>query len=189
MSRPEFDVQPGLIQRVVDWLVELLNFRQPASGGGTLDLGWLGSLIGWVLIIALLGLAGFLVYRFVRIHRRRRPPDDVEELEVDDVSLAPEAASDADGLEAAGRWREAMLARYRSLVRALVHEGRLAQVPGRTSGEYSDDLAEVLPEVSVPFDDATELFERAWYGNLPTGPEESARFQEAAGRVLAGSKR
>jgi Domain of unknown function (DUF4129) len=190
MSRPEFDVQKGLIERAVEWLADLLDFRPPEpNAGGTLDLGWLGSLLGWVVIVALLGLAAFLLLRYVSLRRGRRPADDVDELEVEDVTVPPEPAADADALEAAGRWREAMLARYRSLVRALVDDGRLAPVPGRTAGEYSDDVAEVLPELAVPFDDATELFERAWYGNLPTGPDESARFREAAGRVLAGSKR
>ncbi len=126
LGRPEFEVQKGLIQRFFEWLGDVLDFRPPGTGGGAggaLDLGWFGSLIGWVLVFALLGLA---------------------------VLLAPS--------------------------------------PGRTAGEYSDHVAQVLPEVAAPFDDATDLFERAWYGDMPTGPDESARFQEAAGRVLAGSK-
>ena len=82
-----------------------------------------------------------------------------------------------------------MLARYRGLVDELVDDGVLAAVPGRTAGEYSDDVAGTLPAVAEPFDEATELFERAWYGNLPTGPDESARFQDSAGRVLAGSRK
>ena len=30
---------------------------------------------------------------------------------------------------------------------------------------------------------AAELFDRAWYGNRPTGPEEAERFRELARRV------
>jgi hypothetical protein len=190
MSRPEFDVQQGLFGRVAEWLRELLDFQppEPDAGGGTLDLGWLGSLLGWVVILALLGLAAFLLFRYVRLRRRGERVDDAEELQVEDATPLREKRSDAEALEAAGRWREAMLARYRDLVEALIADGRLAPVPGRTAGEYSDDLAAVLPQLAAPFDDATELFERAWYGNLPTGHQESAEFQEAAGRVLAGSR-
>ena len=192
LGRPEFEVQKGLIQRFFEWLGDVLDFRPPGTGGGAggaLDLGWFGSLIGWVLVFALLGLAVFLALRFVRLRRRRPPSDAAPDLEVDPDETSPsERRGDAEALEAAGRWREAMLARYRGRVRTLVDSGVLAPIPGRTAGEYSDDVAQVLPEVAAPFDDATDLFERAWYGDMPTGPDESARFQEAAGRVLAGSK-
>lgn len=188
LSRPEFQEQKGLIQRFVEWLAELLDFNRPAGDPpqpGRLDLSWLGSLLGWVLVLALLGLAVFLVVRFVRIRSRPRPADadagvDVEE----EAKSAAEWQGDAESLEAAGRWREAMLARYQGLVRGLVESSVLQPIPGRTSGEYSNDLAGALPEVAEPFDDATELFERAWYGDLPTGPDESARFRDVATRVL-----
>jgi hypothetical protein len=140
-------------------------------------------------IAALLGLAVYLVVRYVRLRGGRHTRDADDATEVQDVTSAPDpfAGGDPDALEAAGRWREAMLVRYRRLVSALVDDGVLTPVPGRTSGEYSDDVAEARPDLTEPFDDATDLFERAWYGDLPTGAEESRRFQQAAGRVLAGS--
>ncbi|MGH9119696.1 MAG: DUF4129 domain-containing protein [Acidimicrobiales bacterium] len=194
LGRPEFQSQKGLLGRFIDWLSDLLDFSPPETDpgpSGSLDPGPLGSIIGWLLVAVLLGLAVFLMVRFVRLRRNRRPPADaVPDVEVEeDGRPAAVGLGDPDTLEAAGRWREAMLARYRGLVGSLVESGVLAPVPGRTTGEYSDDVAEVLPEVAVPFDDATELFERAWYGDLPTGPGESARFQDAAHRVLAGSER
>jgi Domain of unknown function (DUF4129) len=192
LSRPEFEVQRGLIERFFDWLRELLDFEPPdadTSTPGMLDLGWLGSLVGWVVIAALLGLAAYLLVRYVRIRGRRGKTFDEATAELEDVtpSRDPLAGGDPDALEATGRWREAMLVRYRRLVSALVDSGLLAPVPGRTAGEYSDDVAEARPDLTAPFDDATELFERAWYGDLPTGAPESRQFQKAAGRVLAGT--
>jgi Domain of unknown function (DUF4129) len=194
LSRPEFGEQKGLLQRFFEWLAELLDFdRAPSepSTPGALDLGWLGSLIGWLVVLALLGLAVFLVVRFVRIRgHRRRPTGDEPAVAVEEEERsAAQWRGDAEALEAEGRWREAMLARYQGLVRELVESNVLAPIPGRTSGEYSDDVAVALPAAADRFDDATELFERAWYGDLPTGPDESSRFRDAAGRVLEEAAR
>ncbi len=56
-------------------------------------------------------------------------------------------------------------------------------VPGRTAGEERAAVALARPPIAAPFAGATELFERAWYGGLPTGPAESERFRELATRV------
>jgi hypothetical protein len=189
LARPEFAERKGLLQRFFEWLGNLLDFEPETpetADPGSVDLSWLGSLLGWLVIIALVGLAAFLIIRFVRFRRGRRVPQDAGP----DVSVEEEEKSaaawqgDAEALEAQGRWREAMLARYQALVRGLVESQVLEPIPGRTAGEYSDDIALGLPAAAEPFDDATELFERAWYGDLPTGPDESARFRDDARHVL-----
>jgi hypothetical protein len=189
LSRPEFQERKGLLQRFFEWLAELLDFdraTQDPATPGTVDLSWLGSLLGWVVILALLGLAAFLIIRFVRIRRGRRQPaaagPDVT-IEEEEKSAA-DWQGDAEALEAEGRWREAMLARYQALVRGLVESEVLEPIPGRTAGEYSDDVAVGLPAAAERFDDATDLFERAWYGDQPTGPDESDRFRDDARHVL-----
>jgi Domain of unknown function (DUF4129) len=187
LARPEFQEQEGLLQRFINWLRDLLSFDRPQEPPepGSVDLSWLGSLLGWLLVLALLGLAVFLVIRYIRFGGKRRGPEPEDDVEVEEEERsAVDWQGDADALEAAGRWKEAMVARYQSLVRGLVERSVLQPVPGRTAGEYGDDVAGVLPEVTEPFDEATELFERAWYGDLPTGPDESARFRSAAARVL-----
>jgi hypothetical protein len=130
--------------------------------------------------------------RFVRfggLGRRRRTEPEVEVDEETPRSPFDEVTGDADTLEAAGRWREAIVVRYRDLVGGLVDARVLEPIPGRTSGEYRDEVADSVPTVADPFDDATELFERAWYGNLPTGLDESRRFRRAADTVLEAARR
>jgi hypothetical protein len=197
MSRPEFAEQEGLLQRIVNWIRDRLDDlfgdrQQPDPGAPRLNPGGLGTLLGWILVVALLVVAVFLVVRFVRfgrLGRRRKAEPDIDVEEEAPTNPLDEITGDADTLEAAGRWREAMVVRYRDLVGDLVDARILEPIPGRTSGEYRDELAGSVPAVADPFDDATELFERAWYGNLPTGVEESRRFQDAAGSVLAGTRR
>ncbi len=85
---------------------------------------------------------------------------------------------------AAGRWRDALRCRYRALVAELVGRGLVEEIAGRTSGEYRRDVNAVAPAAGPAFDGATDLFEQAWYGDRPAGPEDQDRFDELARRVL-----
>jgi hypothetical protein len=78
--------------------------------------------------------------------------------------------------------------RYRALVADLATRGLVDEIPGRTTGEYRRELASSLPSALDEFSGATDLFERAWYGEVPMGPDEHARFRSHADRVLAGAR-
>jgi hypothetical protein len=71
----------------------------------------------------------------------------------------------------------------------LASRGLVEEVPGRTAGEYRHQVEVNVPASAGDFDGATALFEAAWYGNRPTGPEEARRFRTLEGRVLAGAGR
>ena len=45
-----------------------------------------------------------------------------------------------------------------------------------------------MPAAAPEFSDAAELFDRAWYGNRTTGPDEAERFGELARRVEEQSR-
>ena len=85
--------------------------------------------------------------------------------------------------EAEQRWREAMRARYRELIRELVDDRVLVDVPGRTTGEYRAELAAARPPAAPAFDALTELFEIAWYGGRPTGATQHQQFRQLAAAV------
>ena len=80
LSRPEFQpVEPSLLDRGVDWLgrqvgdlVRWLVGRIPGFGGGSGALGF--DPLGWILIIALIGLVAYLLtkVRWRRLERRRK---------------------------------------------------------------------------------------------------------------------
>ena len=191
LSQREFHPQENPLQKVVGWIgdgIEWVIEQIFGSGGGpTVGGGGGGGIggLGWIVLIALTGLAVWLVVRiWSRLQRDPAVKDQGPDVEVEEIRSAGEWQADADRLEAEGRWKEAMLARYRGLVATLVQAGVLEPIPGRTSGEYRRELSQSVPVVAADFSDATELFERAWYGDLPTGPEEAARFRQRAGRVL-----
>lgn len=188
MSGSEYDYSPSVVERVMEWIADQLAKlfdRTGGQSGGTFG-GGIGALFGWLVIIAAV-VAIIAVVVWVILNRTRRAKtqsEPVTEAEVEHRRRADEWMADAERLEAAGEWKEAMRARYRHLVRTLVDRRQLPDVPGRTTGELRDDLLRTTPDAAVPFDTCCLLFELAWYAGLPTGPDENARIRSEARRVL-----
>jgi hypothetical protein len=181
LARPEFRrPEPSPVERALDWVGERLGdlLRDLTAGG-------LGTVVAWVVLGLLVAVVVAVVVRVLRTTRRmptRPPPLDVERRRP-----VADWRAEAERHEAAGDWKAALRCRYRALVVDLIARDLLDDVPGRTAGEYRREVADQAPVVAGEFAGASELFERAWYGDLPTGPDESRRFRELAERVEAGS--
>lgn len=198
VGRREFaPPERSFLERIVDWILRQLERLFGGGDDGSFEVGAGGGTGGsslftlLVLVAALVGV--LLILRALRgtwrRGRRKAVPDAVD-VDVDARRSAEAWDALARGLEAQGRWKDAMRARFGSLVERLIDGGLVADVPGRTSGEYRLDVRSSLPEVADAFADAADLFDRAWYGDLPTGPSESERFSRDAERVLtAGGTR
>lgn len=189
MSGSDYDYSPSTIERARDWIADQLSKLFPEidgpNAGGTFG-GGIGALIGWLVIVAAV-VAIIVVVAWVLLNRTRRVKAESEpatEAEVEHRRRAKEWMADAERLEAAGEWKEALRARFRHLVRTLVDRRQLPDVPGRTTGELRGDLARTTPAGADPFDTCCILLELAWYAGLPTGPEENVRLRAEAQRVL-----
>lgn len=190
LARPEFD-PPGRpwIERALDavgrWLEGLLErLSAPAAAGS--------NAASWVILVGLVaGLAAALVLLAQRARRRGRRPRRRKATVAATVTewarprSAADLAAEADELAAGGRWREALRARYQALVAALAARHVLDDRPSVTTGEHRARVAVGVPPAAPPFADAAELFDRAWYGDQPTGPAEDEAFRSLAGAVLA----
>lgn len=186
MSRPEFSYEPSFMERIGDWIADQLDKLFPeAPGTGSTFGGGVGPLVGWILIVAVVVAAAVVIVVVVRnrvkVPARER---DATESEVEHRRKADQWARDAAAFEAEGRWKEALRARYRELVRTLVDRRQLPDIPGRTTGELRADLAVTTPDATVAFDRASLLFELAWYTDVPTGADENREFRRLAGAVL-----
>lgn len=172
----------SLMQRLGEWFSEkLLELTNRAGDGGVF------SALGWFLVLAFIAVIAFFVFRIGRTMRT----DPGVELE---VLVEPRRDPDewrklAEQCEARGEWKDALRCRYRALIGELVEHGVVRDIPGRTAGEYRQDLATAEPDIAPAFSGASDLFEQAWYGDLPTGPEENRRFRQLADEVLAGANR
>lgn len=174
LSRPEFaQPEPSLLERVRSWFEDLIGrILEAAFAGGA------GSLIGWVVLLGAVVAIIWFASRWGRtVQVDRRVGVRVEEIH---RRTPAEWRAEAEALEADGQWKPAMRCRYRALVGDLIAAGLLEDVPGRTTGEYRRDVAVRAPDRSSAFDEATELFELAWYADRATGPDENRRFQELA---------
>jgi len=185
LARSEFQPrEPSLVDRALEWLGErladLFSRIFGVGGGGS-------NAVGIALMVVAIGAAAVLLARNLRgVPRRRRPDDDDEPwLAVDEVRDAPGWDEAAAAAEAAGDWRQGLRCRFGALTTRLGERGLLPPEPGRTTGEHRADVRRTLPAAGDDFAVAAELFDRAWYGGLPTGPDEAARFAAAAAAVLA----
>jgi hypothetical protein len=185
LSRPEFARSETLLERVAGWLGDLFSWLSFGVGGGS---GVLGNVVGLGIVVAIVYVLVLLVRSLLgRPRRTKTGTDDALALEVEAGRDAADWRSEAERLEAAGQWREAMRARYRELIRALIEDRVLDDIPGRTTGEYRAAFATARPGEAGAFGDLTDLFESVWYGGQDTGPDDNRRFRALAARVKEGS--
>lgn len=183
LARREFQQPPrSLYQRALDELGERF--------GDLLELlvrGGRGAYMAWFVLALVLAGVSWLFLRGVQRDRTRRIRGAQDDVDVDVRRPAADWAAEAARHEAAGEWRQAVRCRYRWLIASLARAGVVEEVPGTTSGEYRSLVTSARPSTAEPIASATDLFERAWYGNEATTAEEASAFGEAAGRVLDGS--
>jgi hypothetical protein len=178
LSRAEYKrAQPSPIERARTWL------RDQVSGMlASLFRGDRGTVVAWAILGGLLVTAVVLSIRFART--MTPDPGVPARAAAMPRRSGREWRTEADAHERAGEWREALRARYRALVADLAARGLVDEVPGRTAGEYRIEVSESMPRAAPEFGGATELFERAWYGNRPTGAAEAEQFRGLEERVL-----
>jgi hypothetical protein len=179
LARPEYrEPGPSLLERFSEWVGErIADLLSILSLGGAVP-----AFVAWVVLVVLLaGLAALLVWavRSVSWRRTAKRGDEVDAVIVGTEPHRPSQSwlREAEDHEAAGRWREGILCRYRALVTELVVREVIAELVGRTAGEYLQDVRRrAEPQMASKFSTATELFEDTWYGAAPTGPAERDRF-------------
>ena len=174
----------SVMQRIVDWLADQITLPFTAASGGN-------NIVGFVILVAFVGLLAYVLSRLRFNLPKSASANDVVDVGVDAEEDRPPDLwrAEAEAAEAAGEWKDALRARYRWLLGELFDRQVLTNVPGRTPGEYRNDVRRALAEPADEFATATDLFERAWYGSEDTGAEENRRFRECADRVLAATER
>lgn len=187
LARSEYRWDDGddVFDRVGEWIGDQLDRLVSPLG---LSFGGLPAWAGWLLIALFAALAAVLVYRSRAGWRRDRGvAADGGWVVVTGDDDAVDWQAEVAACEAAGRWREALRARYRVLVGELARRGVIGDLVGRTSGELAADVRLAAPAAAPSFTEATTLFEAAWYGAAPVGPAERVRFARLAGEALAAA--
>ncbi|MEM8905914.1 MAG: DUF4129 domain-containing protein [Actinomycetota bacterium] len=179
--------EPSLVQRVLDAIGDLLGELLEGVGDGGA-----GTFIGVALVAASIGALVWLVVRLVPDVRaarlgaagggtRHRPTVEVAE------QRSPDSWDDeAAGHEAAGRWDEALRARYRAVVARLARRGAVRDAPDATTGEHRsgvdrDDRR--APVDAGAFASSADRFDEVWYGGSSASPDDVDRARRLAEEV------
>ena len=177
----------SLLERVGEWIADQIgDIVSPFGFGGGVPV-W----VGWLVLAALVGGAGYVIYRARGGWRRDRVADRSGggRVVVAPGEEAIDWAAEVTRCEDEGRWREALRARYRVLVADLARRRVLGDLVGRTAGELVAEVRHTAPAAATAFAAATDIFEAAWYGGARVGPSERDRFAALADDVRAAAGR
>ncbi|WP_146818904.1 DUF4129 domain-containing protein [Actinotalea fermentans] len=167
LADPIYHQGQSLLDRIVEWLVDLVNDARASAVN--VDARTAGLVL--VAILAVVLVAVLLYTGPVRRARRARASTEVFE---DDARSAAEMRASADALAAAGRWSEAVLDRFRALLRSLEERAVLAERPGWTADEAAAEAGLALPGCAGDLRRASALFDDIRYGDRRARAEDDA---------------
>lgn len=172
LAKPEYHVDdPGLFQRAVTWVIDkitdLLDKASQVVPGGPWGLAVIALVI--VLVIAAVLWRGGPV---------RRSSAAESALFVGRPRSAAEHRAAADRAATAARWEEAVLERYRAIVRSLEERTVLEPRPGRTADEAAAEAGIALPLLAQNLADAASTFDAVVYGGRPATATDDRFLRE-----------
>lgn len=171
--------EPGLVQRVVQWVVDRLAEIELPEGGASLVWLVLALFALAVAVVAALWLAGP-----VRLRRSRRR-DGADGVLGASLLTAAEHRAAADRHAAAGQWDDAVRERFRAVVRSLDERALLRPTPGMTADEVARDAGALLPDVAADLAAGARLFDDVQYGGRAATAEHDTRMRDVDAAVAA----
>ena len=180
LSRPEYLPEPeSVLNRAFGWLNEQLSDLLGSIFGQTGS-----SVFGWIILTAAIGA---ILYFLWRVMPRRRPSRVTSDVILERSEQTRAGRSDwltrAEEAEQAENWAEAVRARYRATVAALIDRQEVDDQLGTTSGEYRRSF-EAPPQRTEPFGAATDRFEEVWYGGVEAEATDSDLLRRLDGPVV-----
>ena len=172
LADPIYHQGESLLQVVLRWIQERLAEAQNALS--TMNGRSAAIVLGSVVIIGV--VVTLLVVGPVR--RSRRSQRSSVEVFVDDNRTVAELRRSADTLAAAGRWSEAVLDRFRAILRSLEKRAVVDERPGRTAHEAAIQAAAVLPPCAADLHRASRMFDDVCYGDVEAGRDDDAWLRQ-----------
>ena len=172
LADPIYHRGESLLQVVLRWIQEQLAAAQNALS--TMDGRSAALVLGSVVIVGV--VVTLLVVGPVR--RSRRSQRSSVEVFVDDNRTAAELRRSADTLAAAGRWSEAVLDRFRAILRSLEKRAVVDERPGRTAHEAAVQAAAVLPPCAADLHRASRMFDDVCYGDVEARRDDDAWLRQ-----------
>jgi len=172
LADPIYHQGESLLQVVLRWIQERLAEAQNALS--TMNGRSAAIVLGSVVIIGV--VVTLLVVGPVR--RSRRSQRSSVEVFVDDNRTVAELRRSADTLAAAGKWSEAVLDRFRAILRSLEKRAVVDERPGRTAHEAAVQAAAVLPPCAADLHRASRMFDDVCYGDVEARRDDDAWLRQ-----------
>lgn len=161
--------EPSLFDRVVQAIRDWFTSLTLQGDGPPLPVA---AVIGVLVLVALV-VAALLIAGRPRAARRSGVTGAV--LADDDSRSAATLRSLAEAAAARGAWDEALVERFRALVRSLDEADRAAGVSGHHGARSGAARVGGLPSSAAALRGAADDFDRVRYLGLPCGPDEYER--------------
>jgi len=165
------DAGPGLVQRVLGWLLDLLG-RALREVGGVSPGGWAGVAVLVVLLVA----AAVAIRLKVGPLGRSAARDAA--LFVGPELSARDHRERAELYAAEGEWAQAVRERLRAVVRTLEERGLLEPRPGRTADEAAAEGGRALPTCAQALRAAARVFDDVWYGGRTATADHDVQLRQ-----------
>lgn len=178
LADPVYRQGESLLTRAINWLMDLLDsFRNGISG--------VDARSGALLLVIVLVIAVAVVLVFTGPVRRARRARVSSEVFVDDTRTAAQMRAAAEAAAAAGRWNDAVVERFRAILRSLEERAILAERPGWTADEAAGEAGTALPGQAADLRRASRLFDDVRYGDTAAGGNDDAWLRQVDDAVRA----
>ena len=177
LSRQEYeDARPGLGERLLNWLSDLLD-------GASLNVGAPPLLALILIVVVIAAVVTYAVHRSggLRATARRKARSVLPETS----TTAAEHRAAAERHARAEEWDLAVVERFRAIARELEERALLRPQPGRTAMEVARDGGRAQPDLAADLLGAARYFDDVSYGHLSVGPEADQALRSLDDRLRA----
>lgn len=200
LERPEYQrpVQPeegerngpSWLKNFLEWLESWFPKFNPPAGAAEGASAFAGVL-QWVLIIAVILILGFVLYkllplfapRFRRVIGEEREERVILGERIGEDQSAHDLFGEAERLAREGDVRGAIRKGYVALLCELSDKKLIGLARHKTNRDYLRDVR-TRREIHEPMNGLTGKFERHWYGGQQAAPRDWEEFRETCGETL-----
>jgi Domain of unknown function (DUF4129) len=170
--------RPSLQQRVIQWVLDQIGKALDALSSVAP-----GGILGLLVLVAI--VVGVVILVLRRTGPLQRSSAGDVPLFVGRLRSAAEYRAAADAAAAAGDWDEAVLQRFRAVVRSLEERDILEPRPGRTADEAAAVAARALPSCAPGLRQAARSFDDVAYGRRARDQQADATLRELDRQLAA----
>ena len=178
LADPIYHQRESLLQQAISWIIEQLQDARVVISG-------VDPLVAALAVAALVAVGVLIALVVAGPVARARRAQRSAEVFGNDTRSATELRASADDLAARGRWTEAVLDRFRAVLRSLEERALLDERPGRTAHEAAHEAGLRLPSCAQDLQRAGRLFDDLCYGDAVAVATDDAWLRRVDDAVAA----